>query len=250
MDPEMIAGDTRLGLPSGIRACLFDLDGVLTQTAAVHRAAWKDTFDPILDEHGQQPFTEADYAQYVDGKPRRDGVRDFLASRGIHPAEGDPGDAADSDTVAGIGNRKNTLLLNRLKASGVKVFQGSIAYLRAVRAAGLRTAIVTASANAQAVVQAAGIEDLVEARVDGVLAARAGLAGKPEPDTYLAAAAALGAEPSQAAVFEDALAGVAAGRAGGFGLVVGVDRTGQAAELRDHGADIVVDDLSELLEVP
>ncbi|MGH8826577.1 MAG: beta-phosphoglucomutase family hydrolase [Jiangellaceae bacterium] len=251
MDPRGRAGGAnRLGLPAGIRACLFDLDGVLTQTATVHRAAWKDTFDPILAAHGLPPFADADYARYVDGKPRRDGVRDFLASRGIHPAEGDPGDPGDSDTIAGIGNRKNALVLTRLNTDGVEVFDGSVAYLRAVRAAGLRTAVVTASANAEAVVLAAGLQDLVEARVDGVLAARAGLAGKPAPDTFLAAAVALGAEPSEAAVFEDALAGVAAGRAGGFGWVVGVDRVGQAAELREHGADIVVADLSELMEVP
>lgn len=247
--PERPEGavNSRFGLPDGVRACLFDLDGVLTRTASVHRAAWKLTFDAVLAAHGEPPFTDTDYARHVDGKPRRDGVRDFLASRGIHPPEGDPDDPADADTVAGIGNRKNDLLLERLDADGVEVFDGSVAYLRAVREAGLRTAVVTASANGAAVVRAAGVEELLEARVDGLVADRDGLAGKPAPDTFLAGAHALEAGPAQAAVFEDALAGVAAGRAGGFGFVVGVDRADQSAALREHGADVVVHDLSELL---
>ncbi len=237
-----------LGLPDDVRACLFDLDGVLTRTATVHRTAWKQTFDAVLAAHGQGQFTDADYATFVDGKPRRDGVRDFLASRGIHPPEGDPADPPDAETVAGIGNRKNVLLLARLETDGVEVFQGSVDYLRAVRDAGLLTAVVTASANGEAVVRAGGMADLLQARVDGVVADRDGLAGKPAPDTFLAGARALGVEPAQAAVFEDALAGVAAGRAGGFALVVGVDREGHADALREHGADIVVGDLSELLD--
>ena len=237
-----------LGLPDGIRACLFDLDGVLTRTATVHRAAWKHTFDAVLAAHGQPPFTDRDYARYVDGKPRRDGVRDFLASRGIHPPEGDPDDPPQADTIAGIGNRKNEMLLKELQTQGVEVFDGSVAYLRAVRDAGLATAVVTASANGEAVVRAAGIEDLLQARVDGVVADREGLAGKPAPDTFLAGAHALGVEPAEAAVFEDALAGVQAGRAGAFGWVVGVDRSGQADALRRRGADVVVQDLDELLE--
>ena len=241
---------SRLGLPDGVRACLFDLDGVLTRTATVHRAAWKQTFDAVLADHRQEPFTDDDYARYVDGKPRRDGVRDFLASRGVHPPEGDPGDPPDADTVAGIGNRKNVVLLERLESDGVEVFEGSVAYLREVRAAGLATAVVTASANGEAVVRAAGIQDLLQARVDGIVADRDGLAGKPAPDTFLAGARALGVDPAQAAVFEDALAGVAAGRAGGFGLVVGVDRADQADALRERGADIVVRDLAELLGAP
>lgn len=238
----------RLGLPEGIRACLFDLDGVLTQTATVHRAAWKATFDPMLAEAGQSPFTETDYLQHVDGKRRADGVRDFLASRGIHPPEGELDDPPDRDTVTGIGNRKNELLLRRLDESGVDVYPGSIAYLRAARAAGLAVAVVTASANAEAVLRAVGITELVEARIDGVVAGREGLPGKPAPDTFLAGARALGVEPAQAAVFEDALSGVAAGRAGGFGLVVGVDRAGHGDALREQGADVVVTDLDQLVE--
>lgn len=248
---ERVADPTqRLGLPDGIRACLFDLDGVLTRTASVHRAAWKATFDPVLAEHDEPPFTERDYARYVDGKPRSDGVRDFLAARGIHPPEGGPDDPPEAGTVAGIGHRKNELLLRRLDEDGVEVYPGSVDYLRAVVDAGLRTAVVTASANGEAVVRAAGIEDLLEVRIDGVIAQERHLAGKPAPDTFLAGARALGVEPREAVVVEDAQAGVAAGRAGGFGFVVGVDRADQADALREHGADLVVQDLSELLDQP
>lgn len=241
-----------LGLPAGIRACLFDLDGVLTQTAKVHQAAWRETFDAFLrerDPNGLAPFSDDDYNQYVDGKPRRDGVRDFLASRDITLPEGDPDDEPGSETVAAVGNRKNELLLAVLDREGVAVYDGSIDYVRAARDAGLRTAVVTASANGESVIAAAGFADLIEARIDGVVAARDQLRGKPEPDTYLAGAAALGVEPAQAAVFEDALSGVAAGRAGEFGFVVGVDRVGQGAALAERGADLVVQDLSELLDV-
>lgn len=237
-----------LGLPHGVRACLFDLDGVLTRTASVHRAAWKQTFDSVMAEHGLDPFSNNDYARYVDGKPRRDGARDFLASRDVHPPEGTPDDPPDADTIGGIGNRKNVLLLERLESDGVEVFEGSLAYLRAVRGAGLATAVVTASANGEAVVRAAGMEGLLQVRIDAVVADREHLAGKPAPDTFLAGARALGVEPGHAVVFEDALAGVAAGRAGGFALVVGVDRTDQRDALLEHGADVVVDDLAELLE--
>ncbi len=237
----------RLGLPDAIRACLFDLDGVLTQTASVHRAAWKETFDPVLAQAGQPPFTEADYLRYVDGKRRADGVRDFLAARGLELAEGDPDDPPESNTIMGIGNRKNQAVLQRLADDGVEVYAGSVTYLQAVRAAGLPVAVVTASANAEAVLQAADLIDLVDVRVDGVVAGREGLRGKPAPDTFLAAASALGVTPAQSAVFEDALSGVAAGRAGDFGLVVGVDRAGQSDALRDHGADVVVTDLAQLL---
>jgi beta-phosphoglucomutase family hydrolase len=245
---DVVAGS--LGLPAAIRACLFDLDGVLTRTATVHRGAWKETFDPLLNQAGQPPFTEADYLSYVDGKRRRDGVRDFLASRGLNPLEGDPGDPPEAGTIAGIGNRKNELVLRRLAENGVETYAGSVAYLRAVRAAGLPVGVVTASANAEAVLRAAGLADSIDARIDGVVAGREGLAGKPAPDTFLAGARALGVDPAGAAVFEDALAGVAAGKAGGFGLVVGVDRAGHAEDLRRAGADMVVADLAELIGAP
>jgi beta-phosphoglucomutase family hydrolase len=240
-----------LGLPDNIRACLFDLDGVLTNTANVHRGAWRETFEAFLrdrDPDRFMPFTDQDYGEYVDGKPRRDGVRDFLASRGIQLQEGEPSDPPAAQTVAGVGNRKNELLLRRLGEQGVEVYPGSVRYLHAVRDAGLRTAVVTASANGEAVLHAAGMTELVEVRIDGIVASRENLRGKPAPDTFLAGAQALGVEPDGAAVFEDALAGVAAGRAGKFGFVVGVDRAGQAEALRERGADVVVDDLAELLE--
>lgn len=237
-----------LGLPDGITTCLFDLDGVLTDTASVHRAAWKETFDPLLARAGQAPFSEADYLQHVDGKRRADGVRDFLASRGIRPPEGGPDDAPDADTITGIGTRKNDLVLRRLEEHGVDVYPGSVTYLHAVRAAGLPVAVVTASANAAAVLEAAKLTDCVDTRIDGVVAGEQGLQGKPAPDTFLAGAAALGVPPERAVVFEDALSGVAAGRAGGFGWVVGVDRVGQGEALRQHGASVVVTDLADLLE--
>jgi beta-phosphoglucomutase family hydrolase len=239
---------TRFGLPDAIRACLFDLDGVLTDTAAVHRGAWKEVFDAVLAMHDQPPFTEEDYLKYVDGKRRRDGVRDFLASRGITPPEGSPDDPPEAKTIAGIGNRKNVLLLERLDRDGVAVLPGTAEYLAGVRDAGLRTAVVTSSANGEQVIRAAGLEGFVEERVDGLIAEEEGLPGKPAPDTFLEAARRLGVGADAAAVFEDALAGVEAGRAGGFGFVVGVNRGDQADELREHGADVVVDDLSELLD--
>lgn len=237
----------RFGLPDSIRACLFDLDGVLTQTALVHKAAWREVFDPLLATRNQPAFTDEDYLRYVDGKQRRDGVRDFLASRGITLPEGTPADPPESDTVTGVGNRKNVLLLARLERDGVQVIPGSVDYLRAVHAAGVRTAVVTSSANGAEVIRAAGIQRFVEERVDGVVAVRDRLPGKPAPDMFLAGARLLGIDPDAAAVFEDALAGVAAGRAGGFGYVVGVGDD-QAAALRENGADVVVNDLSELLE--
>jgi beta-phosphoglucomutase family hydrolase len=238
-----------LGLPDSIRACLFDLDGVLTRTATVHFAAWKRTFDGFLRQHDpQQPeFTQADYNAHVDGKPRLDGVRDFLASRSITLPEGGADDPPDAATVSGLATRKNALVLEELEQHGVEVYPGSMRYLKAVKEAGLATAVVTASANGGQVVAAGGFADLIDTRVDGVVAARDGLRGKPHPDTFLAGAKALGVEPAQAVVFEDALAGVAAGRAGDFGFVVGVDRVGQAAELAARGADVVVQDLDELL---
>ncbi|MCA1688940.1 MAG: HAD-IA family hydrolase, partial [Actinobacteria bacterium] len=188
----------------------------------------------------------ADYNEYVDGKPREDGVRSFLASRGITLPEGSPGDPPEAETVNGLGNRKNALVLGLIEREGVQVYDGSIRYVKAVRAAGLKTAVVSASANCRDVLVAAGIEDLLDARIDGVVTAREHLRGKPAPDSFLAGARAVGVKPTAAAVFEDALAGVAAGRAGGFGFVVGVDRVDQAEALRAHGADVVVSDLAEL----
>jgi beta-phosphoglucomutase family hydrolase len=246
-----------LGLPDGIRGCLFDLDGVITKTAKVHDAAWKEMFDSFLRERAQQaggqfvPFDpDKDYDEYVDGKPRADGTRSFLESRGITLPEGSPDDPPEAETINGLGNRKNVILLKRIKEDGVEAYEGSVRYLHAVRDAGLRRAVVSSSANCRDVLVAAGIEDLFEARIDGVTAQQEHLAGKPAPDMFLAGAKALGLEPRAATVFEDALAGVASGRAGHFGFVVGVDRVGQAAALKAHGADIVVEDLAELLDRP
>jgi beta-phosphoglucomutase family hydrolase len=239
-----------LGLPDTALVCLFDLDGVLTRTATVHMAAWKRTFDEFLRAHepGAPEFSQLDYNRYVDGKPRADGVRDFLASRRITLPEGSPGDPPETPTVQGIAARKNVLVLAELDEHGVEVYPGSVRYLGAVKDAGLGTAVVTASANGEQVIAAAAFADLIDVRVDGVVAARDGLRGKPQPDTFLAAARLLGVEPAAAVVFEDALSGVAAGRAGNFGYVVGVDRVGHAAELAAAGADVVVQDLAELME--
>jgi beta-phosphoglucomutase family hydrolase len=238
-----------LGLPDDIRACLFDLDGVLTQTAKVHQAAWKRTFDEFLGTRDPDAaeFSQADYNRYVDGKPREDGVRDFLAGRGITLPEGSDTDPADAATIRGLATRKNELLLRELDEHGVQVYEGSMRYLRAVKDAGLATAVVTASANGEQVMTAGGFADLIDARVDGLTLAHEGLRGKPAPDSFLAGARALGVEAAQAVVFEDATSGVAAGRAGHFGYVVGVDRVDHADELREHGADVVVADLAELL---
>jgi beta-phosphoglucomutase family hydrolase len=237
-------------IAEGRRACLFDLDGVLTQTAHLHAAAWKQAFDELLSARGERfvPFDVIlDYDRYVDGKPRSDGVRAFLASRGIRLPEGTEHDPPGDQTIHGIGNRKDALLVERLHQQPVVAYDGSVRYVRQVRAAGLLTAVVSSSKHCREVLVAVGIADLFDARVDGVVAEREHLPGKPAPDTYLAAARALAVEPARAAVYEDALAGVEAGRAGRFGLVVGVDRTGQAEELRRHGADLVVRDLAELL---
>lgn len=241
-------------LPAAIRACLFDLDGVLTQTAKLHATAWKEMFDAFLrqraekDDEQFREFTPEDYADYVDGKLREDGVRSFLASRGVDLPEGSPDDPATTDTVNGLGTRKNDLLLKIIRERGVDVYEDGVSFARAARDAGLRRAVVTASKNCGEVLAAAGIEDLFEARVDGHVAEQRHLKGKPAPDTFLAGAEMLGVEPAGCAVFEDALAGVEAGHAGSFGLVVGVDRTGHADALRRHGADRVVADLGELLE--
>jgi beta-phosphoglucomutase family hydrolase len=263
-----------LGLPDGVIACLFDLDGVLTKTAKVHAKAWKQMFDEFLKSWAEQqddaaaarsgepgrraggsaagtefvPFDEHDdYDKYVDGKPREAGVRDFLASRGIEFPEGSPDDPPDAETVYGLGTRKNNLVTEVIRREGVEAYEGSVLYLKAARDAGLRRAVVSSSHNCKEVLEAAGIADLLEARIDGNVAAERHLKGKPHPDTFLAGAEALGVAPGQAAVYEDALAGVEAGRAGNFGFVVGVDRVGQRDALLAHGADIVVEDLAELL---
>jgi beta-phosphoglucomutase family hydrolase len=244
-----------VGLPPETEACLFDLDGVLTQTAKVHAAAWKTTFDEYLRKRAQERGEEfrefdavEDYDEYVDGRPRYEGVRSFLASRDIDLPQGSPSDPPDKDTIDGLGNRKNELVLELIHRDGVQPYEGSVRFVEAVRDAGLRRAVVSSSTNCRDVLVAAGILDLFEEIVDGVVAEREHLAGKPAPDTFLAAAHKLGVAPAHAAVFEDALAGVEAGRAGRFGLVVGVDRVGQADALKQHGADIVVKDLAELLE--
>ncbi|MEU9016009.1 beta-phosphoglucomutase family hydrolase [Actinomadura sp. NPDC048394] len=246
-----------LGLPDAAAACLFDLDGVLTRTAAVHAAAWKEMFDGYLRERAREtgepfvPFDPVkDYGRYVDGKKREDGTRSFLESRGITLPEGTPDDPPENATVRGLGNRKNALVLKLIEEKGVETFDGSIDFVRAAREAGLRTAVVSSSANTVQVLRSVGITDLFDARVDGVVAAERNLPGKPAPDMFLAGAKELDVPADRAVVFEDALAGVQAGRAGGFAYVVGVNRVDgeHAKELAAHGADVVVNDLSELLE--
>lgn len=236
-------------------AVLFDLDGVLTATARLHAASWKRMFDDYLAQRAAQvgepfqPFEIAtDYKRYVDGKLRYDGVRSFLGSRGIDLPDGDPDDPPDRETVSGLGNRKNELIGELLDTDGVDVYEESIAWLRQLRRRGFATAVVSASKNCERVLGAAGIEDLFETRVDGVVAAQLGLAGKPAPDTFLEGARRLGVEPARAVVVEDAVSGVQAGRAGGFGLVIGVDRSDDSEALREGGADFVVGDLGELLD--
>jgi beta-phosphoglucomutase family hydrolase len=238
---------------AGMRACLFDLDGVLTRTAITHEAAWKQMFDEFLrsrDGAAATPFTPDDYDRWLDGKPRDDGVRSFLSSRGIELPDGSPDDPAGSPTVNGLGRRKNELFLEHLDDDGVEVYAGSVRFVHAVRAAGLRTAVVSSSANAAQVLDAAHIQELFDARIDGVTARTCSLRGKPAPDTFLAGAEALHTPAARSVVFEDALAGVEAGRAGAFGLVVGVDRVQHRQALLEHGADIVVEDLAELLRAP
>jgi beta-phosphoglucomutase family hydrolase len=244
-----------LGLPDRIRVCLFDLDGVLTDTAAVHAAAWKEMFDKFLQQDAEEngepyvPFdARAEYDRYVDGKPRVDGVRDFLASRDIVLPEGTNDDPGTALTVNGLGNRKNEAVRHRIRTQGVQVFEGSRRYLEAAQQAGLRRAVVSSSANTREVLDVTGLAPYIEEIVDGLTIRSEHLRGKPAPDTFLLAAKRLAADPQEAAVFEDALAGVQAGRAGGFGFVVGVDRVGQADQLLAHGADIVVRDLAELLD--
>jgi beta-phosphoglucomutase family hydrolase len=254
--PVMTGPTTRLGLPLAITACLFDLDGVLTRTALVHFAAWKRMFDDFLRARAERlgapfvPFTQADYNDQVDGRPRADGVRAFLASRGITLPEGGPDDSPEADTVAGLAARKNPLFLRLIHENGVEVYPDAVEYVRAARDAGLGRAVVSSSANCKEILVAAGIDDLFVERIDGVVGRELGLRGKPAPDTFLEGARVLGVVPTQAAVFEDATAGVEAGRAGHFGFVVGVDRIGHAEDLLHHGADVVVCELTELLRSP
>jgi len=240
----------------GFEAWLFDLDGVLTDTARVHAAAWKQTFDELLARRasalGATPVSFdpiSDYELYVDGKPRYDGVRDFLASRGIKLPEGERDDLPARETVCGVGNHKNELALELLARDGVPVFDTSITLLKHLRATGRPIAVVSASENCRAVLDAAGITDLFDAEVDGLVARDQHLRGKPAPDTFLYAAGRLGVEAPRAVVVEDAPAGVMAGKAGDFGLVVGVARRATARALTDAGADMVVVDLGELLDM-
>ena len=248
-------GPTAVGLPENVSACLFDLDGVLTDTASVHASAWKEMFDQYLRERSErlgEPFVEfditRDYPAYVDGRRRQDGTRTFLTSRGITLPEGDADDPPTAETVNGLGTRKNDLVHEKIARDGVTVYPGSVRYLEAAAAAGLRIAVVSSSANTEEILRVTGLERFVEARVDAQIAISRDLKGKPAPDTFLAGARDLGLGPDDSAVFEDAIAGVEAGRAGSFAIVVGVDRVGHAAALADHGADIVVTDLSELIE--
>ncbi len=246
-----------LGLPDEVRACLFDLDGVLTDTARVHTRAWKSMLDAYLERRAQRahtafvPFDPVDdYRTYIDGKKRQDGVRSFLASRNIALPDGDLDDPPTAETINGLGNRKNALFQQILQAQGVEVFDGSRRYLEAVHAAGIPAAVVSSSANTQQVLEITGLDRYVQQRVDGVTIREENLRGKPAPDSFLRGADLLGVEPAHAAVFEDALAGVAAGRAGKFGFVVGVDRLDQADALQRNGADVVVTDLAQLLVAP
>ena len=243
-----------LGLPDGVTVCLFDMDGVITQTAKVHDAAWKEMFDEFLRSWSaahSMPFVPFDpvndYEEYVDGKPRLEGTESFLQSRGIELPAGSESDPPGTQTIWGLSNKKNELIQVVLQRYGVQVYEGSVRYVNAAREAGLRTAIVSSSANTEAVLKVAGVDGLFDVRVDHQVAEARKLRGKPAPDTFLEAARMLGVTAANGCVYEDALAGVAAGRAGHFGFVVGVDRVGQADQLHAHGADVVVKDLAELL---
>ncbi len=228
---------------------LFDLDGVITPTAELHRQAWAEMFNQYLaSQDRQRPYTESDYFSFVDGKPRYDGVRDFLDARGISLPEGKPDDSPETQSVCGLGNRKNQAFNEVLSREGVRAYPGSIALLKHLAGFGARMAVVSSSSNASAVIAAAGLSDYFPVVMDGLKARAESLPGKPAPDTFLAAAAALGVAPEEAVVFEDALSGVSAGAAGGFGLVVGVDRGVGANALLEAGADVVVSDLAELLD--
>lgn len=251
--PEQIV--VKVITPDRFDAVLFDLDGVLTSTASIHSQCWKTTFDEFLSHRAEttgeafRPFDlDRDYRQYVDGKLRYDGARSFLASRGLSLPEGTPGDPPTAVTVCGIGNRKDDLVEAAIGRGEVEVYAGSVELVRALRECGIRTAVVSSSNNCERVLRAGDILDLFDARVDGVVASELGLPGKPAPDMFLKAADMLSARPARAVVVEDAIAGVEAGRDGGFGLVVGVNHGGKGDALRAHGADIVVTDLAELLD--
>ncbi|HET8780287.1 MAG TPA: beta-phosphoglucomutase family hydrolase [Agromyces sp.] len=242
--PPTSPGDVDL---SGIRGYLFDLDGVLTPTAIVHMHAWSRLFTPFLEQHGAAPYSDDDYFAYIDGKPRYDGVRSLLESRGIRVPEGDVTDAPTADTVHGLGNRKNDAFNATLAEEGVTAYPASVAFLDAVQAAGCHVAVVSSSKNAPAVLEAAGLADRFEVVVDGAVAVRDGLPGKPEPDTFERAAELLGLPTAACAVVEDAESGVKAGAAGEFGIVIGVDRGVGRAALEELGADVIVDELDELI---
>ncbi len=253
--PLSLGKDRMIITPQKYDAVLFDLDGVLTLTMKLHASCWKRMFDAYLEERAERagevfrPFDiAADYKPYVDGRLRYDGVRAFLASRGISLPEGTADDDPTLETVCGLGNRKDRMVNQAIAQDGVEVLDGSLAVVRLVRTAGLRTAVVSASKNCQMVLDAAGIGQLFDVVVDGKVASRLGLPGKPAPDTFLRAARDLGVEPQRAVVVEDAISGVQAGRDGGFGLVIGIDHHGDKAALYAHGADIVVEDLIEILQ--
>ncbi len=242
----------RIVISRELTALIFDMDGVLTETAQIHAEAWKKLFDAYLWERSEKsgetfkPFTMEDYARYVDGKPRYEGAESFLLSRGIRLSFGTPDDPPELETVCGLANRKNAYFNAALEERGAKAYASSLSFVKEAKAKGARVAAITSSKNGHEILRAAGISDLFDAKITGLESAELGLKGKPDPDIFLTAAERLDAEPARAAVFEDALAGVEAARRGGFGLVVGVDRIGQADELKAKGADLVVKDLSEL----
>jgi alpha,alpha-trehalase len=235
-----------------VDAVVFDMDGVVTDTASVHAAAWKRLFDEYLSARAARegtafvPFEDEDYIRDVDGKPRYDGVRSFLASRGITLPEGDPSDSGAEETVAGLGNRKDEYFLSSLRQDGVRPYHTTVDFVHRLEAAGVRTAVISASRNMTQVLAGAGLADLFAVRVDGIIADELKIPGKPDPAVFLEAASRLGVEPGRTAIVEDALAGAQAGRAGGFRLVIGVDRRGEGEALRQAGADVVVTDLAEV----